>query len=79
METLAIAVLFGGTFGMLTYALVRRDSVPPPADAAALRAEVDRYRAAIRAGTLCRYCDRPSPDQSRYCMHCGRLFDDRVA
>jgi len=76
METLVIAILFGGTFGILTYALVRRDPTPPPRDAAALRAEVDRYRAAIRAGTLCRMCNRPNPAGSRYCMHCGRRLDD---
>lgn len=74
METLVVAALFGAAIGILTYAVVRRSPAPVPRDEAALRAEVERYRAAIRAGTLCRYCNHASPAPARHCMHCGRIL-----
>jgi hypothetical protein len=37
-----------------------------------LRAEVDRYREAIRAGTLCDRCGHANAPGSRFCAECGR-------
>lgn len=32
---------------------------------------VERYRAALRAGTVCERCYYPGPAHSRYCAECG--------
>ena len=37
-----------------------------------ISAEVERYRAAIRANTLCHVCLTANPPQSNYCSQCGR-------
>ncbi|HEX6308426.1 MAG TPA: zinc ribbon domain-containing protein [Longimicrobiales bacterium] len=36
-----------------------------------LEAEVQRYREAVRAGTVCRKCGQANPPQSRFCYECG--------
>jgi ribosomal protein L40E len=36
-----------------------------------LEREVARYRAALRAGTLCRKCGAANPPDSRFCAECG--------
>jgi hypothetical protein len=41
------------------------------ADAAELEADVQRYRAALRAGTLCSHCREANPQDSQYCRSCG--------
>lgn len=41
-------------------------------DAAAIEREVRRYRAAVRAGTVCARCAQANPAGSRYCYDCGR-------
>lgn len=41
-------------------------------DNAALDAEVERYRAALRAGTVCARCRFANPSESRFCADCGR-------
>lgn len=44
-----------------------------PADVdPALRGEVERYREAIRAGTLCEQCGQANAPGSRFCGECGR-------
>jgi hypothetical protein len=37
-----------------------------------LRAEVDRYRDALRGGTLCDRCGQANAPGSRFCAECGR-------
>ena len=37
-----------------------------------IKQEVERYRAAIKANTLCERCLTPNPPKSNYCMECGR-------
>jgi len=37
-----------------------------------LRAEVDRYREALRAGTLCDRCGHANASGSHFCAECGR-------
>jgi type II secretory pathway pseudopilin PulG len=39
---------------------------------AEIERQVDAYRAALRAGTLCRRCGAPNPGGSRFCHECGR-------
>lgn len=36
-----------------------------------IRKEVERYRAAIKAKTLCDRCLAPNPAKSNYCSDCG--------
>lgn len=45
-------------------------------DDAAIDAEVERYRAALRAGTICAGCRFANPAGSRYCADCGRPVGD---
>ena len=53
------------------------DSAPPATDAGtasvsdAIEAEILRYRAAVRAGTVCRKCGQANPAGSAYCYECG--------
>jgi cell division septation protein DedD len=45
-----------------------------PAEAAAeddVEIEVQRYRAALRAGTLCSKCGQANPAESKFCFDCG--------
>jgi hypothetical protein len=48
---------------------------PPDAaagdDGADIEAEVARYRAALRAGTVCRKCGQANPEGSVFCADCG--------
>ena len=37
-----------------------------------LRPEVDRYREALRAGTVCERCGQANAPGSRFCGECGR-------
>jgi hypothetical protein len=34
--------------------------------------QIERYRTALRADTLCRKCGQANPPGSRYCYDCGR-------
>ncbi len=45
-------------------------------DDAAIDAEVERYRAALRSGTLCRSCRYANPGGSNFCADCGRPLGD---
>lgn len=47
----------------------------PSADDARIDREVDRYREALRGGTLCDRCLRANPEDSRFCADCGRRLD----
>jgi ribosomal protein L40E len=44
-------------------------------DAAALEADVTRYREALSAGTVCSRCRAANPPGSRYCGECGRRLE----
>lgn len=44
-------------------------------DAASIEREVRRYRAALRAGTVCTRCAQANPEGSRYCYECGRRIE----
>lgn len=40
-------------------------------DDEAVEAEVQRYREAVRAGTVCRKCGQANPRDSSFCFECG--------
>jgi ribosomal protein L40E len=44
---------------------------PAPAGGDELEAEVQRYRVAVRAGTVCTRCGQANPADSRFCFECG--------
>lgn len=46
--------------------------VPVLLDEAAIDREVERYREAVRAGTVCGRCRFANPAGSRYCADCGK-------
>lgn len=46
----------------------------PPRDTIAddeLELEIERYRAAVRAGTVCAKCGQANPADSLFCFECG--------
>jgi hypothetical protein len=45
--------------------------VPPEAAEDELELEVQRYRAALRAGTICNKCGQANPADSAFCFDCG--------
>lgn len=50
--------------------------VPAEFDEAWLDREVERYREAVRAGTVCGRCRFANPPGSRYCADCGTRLGD---
>lgn len=68
-EYLVIIVLGAIALGAVAYPLLvghaRYD------DEAELDADVDRYRVALEAGTLCPRCRSASSPGSRFCSECG--------
>lgn len=53
-----------------------RDPEPPASvpDAVAddeVEREIERYRTAVRAGTVCRRCGQANPADSAFCFECG--------
>lgn len=51
-----------------------------PLDEGDVEAEVERYRAALRAGTVCFECGRANPEDARFCAECGRaLLRERLS
>lgn len=46
-------------------------------DVAALDADVERYRQALAAGTVCGRCRFANPPGSRYCAECGRELSSK--
>jgi hypothetical protein len=45
--------------------------VPPHAEEDEIELEVQRYRAALRAGTICSKCGQANPADSAFCFDCG--------
>lgn len=52
--------------------LVGRDSYP---DRATLDSDVQRYRDALEAGTVCDHCRQANPPASAYCQDCGQPLE----
>jgi hypothetical protein len=86
MEALVIIVMVLAAVAAVIYPLLRRSGTEPldpagsaPPDDDALEREVARYRAALRAGTLCRRCGAAKREGSRYCAECGRRIQREAA
>lgn len=45
-------------------------------DAATMEKELDRYRTAVAAGTICSRCRFANPEGSRFCADCGTRLGD---
>ncbi len=74
MDILIVTVVALVAVAAVMYPILRPGSGrrgPVIGDEKALEAEVGRYRAALRAGTLCLDCGQPNPDDSRFCARCG--------
>ena len=44
-------------------------------DAGDLEADIQRYRSALDAGTVCPGCRHPNDAEARFCGECGRDLD----
>lgn len=44
-------------------------------DAAELQADIQRYREALAADTVCPRCKHPNPEDADFCAECGRELD----
>ena len=45
------------------------------ADAGALEADIERYREALAADTVCPRCRHANPPDARFCAECGRELE----
>lgn len=79
MEMLLIAAMVLIALAFALVPLFRRDARDSGYDDADLDADVARYRAALRDGTVCARCIEANPRGSRYCMRCGRRLTRREA
>lgn len=85
MEIAVVIIIVVIAVGAVVLPLLRRDRSTPDVavadaevlDDAALEAEIDRYRAAVRAGTVCRRCGQANPAGSVYCYECGQALAAR--
>lgn len=68
-EYLLVVVLALIAIGAVAFpVLVGRERYP---DSASLDADVQRYREALRAGTLCGQCQEANAPDSVFCRECG--------
>lgn len=90
MEILIVLLISGAAVAAVLIPLLRAGSPSDPQlgtgeDAAPMRdpAHIERlvkqYRAALRAGTVCRRCGRANPQGSAFCAECGRRLRDARA
>lgn len=89
MEMAVVALVALVAFGAVVWPLLRsrgetwdphleQDPGPATGEAAldpALRAEIDGYREALRAGTVCARCAAANAVGSRFCAACGFGLD----
>jgi hypothetical protein len=86
MEIIVVLLIVVAAVAAVLVPLVRRGGDEPletpgtpSLDDASLEAEVVRYRAALRSGSLCRRCGEANPGGSRFCAACGRALDSEAA
>jgi len=85
MDILIILVLVAAGIGAITLPLLRGRGRGRRAlttgtiltDDQAIEREIERYRIALRSGTLCRICHFANPEGSSYCADCGRRLRRR--
>jgi hypothetical protein len=69
MEYLVIGVLAAAVVAVVVYPLIRSEVTA--LDDASLDVEVERYREALRNGTLCDSCLAANAAGSQFCAECG--------
>ena len=77
METeiaVALAIAVALIAGAVISQLKRPQDRLMPASDESLNEKVDRYRDAIKRGTLCERCLAATPGGSRYCADCGKIL-----
>ena len=73
-EILMIVILGVIALGAVAYpVLVGRVQY---ADAEELEEDVQRYRTALAAGTVCPRCRHPNAADARFCAECGRALQE---
>jgi hypothetical protein len=73
MELAVIVVLAILAFGVITIPIMRGGGAATDGmSGASVEEEIARYRAAVRADTVCRRCGQANPAGSRFCSECGR-------
>ncbi len=73
-QIILIAILAIIALGAVAYpVLVGRERY---ADADQLEADVQRYREAVEAGTVCPRCRQANTADARFCAECGQPLDD---
>ena len=79
MEIAIIAVLVVIAFGAVLAPVLRggaRGAIDAASDAT-VEQEIERYRAAVRANTVCKRCGQANPPDSRFCCECGKSLPAR--
>jgi hypothetical protein len=78
MEYLIPVLLAAAAIAAVAYPLLARSrAATSAATVGDLEAEVVRFRAALRAGTVCARCTTANPAGSRFCSECGEeLVED---
>lgn len=71
METLVPVAIALAALAAVLLPLLREKATPAGADPESLEAEVERYRSALRSGTICARCAEANPAGSRFCSRCG--------
>lgn len=77
METeiaIALAIAVALIAGAVISQLKRPQDKFVPASDESLNEKVERYRDAIKRGTLCERCLAANPGGSRYCGDCGKIL-----
>ena len=75
MEYLIAILVAAAALAVVAVPLLRR--TPLPVDAmrdATVEEDIARYRAALRADTVCARCGQANPGDARYCYECGRTL-----
>jgi hypothetical protein len=84
MEILVVLVIGGAAVAAVLIPLLRgagpadpqlgdgAGAAPAHSDPQQIERLVKQYRAALRAGTVCRRCGRANPSGSAFCAECGR-------
>jgi hypothetical protein len=89
VEIIVVIIVGVAAIAIVFYPLLRPDApaqdvdMEPLADTAAgafaqddaLESDIARYRAAVRAGTICGRCRQANPPGSKFCYECGRAMD----
>jgi hypothetical protein len=79
MEIAAVIAIVIAAFGIVMIPVFRGRAADAHASAGAadLETEILRYRASLRADSICARCGQANPQGSRFCYECGRSLPAR--